>query len=363
LRVVVGLLVITFLFNLSTSSYARHEVWKSMNVVPVLNKLFWAFWILTTVTLVMSPDLSASMTKYINNQIFWTMMFPVAALVGRREGMIRRSCTILVLSAILVACVGINEYHMEKVVWIEWLPSWLRADEEILATVMEGQARAGTLGYRVRGPQTVSLYFAENLSMVFPLVVHYTYKAPGFFRTIAMVLACWAMMMSMYLTGARSGMIGIVLTLVIYIFFAALRKRQENPVSIGATATLLAYPAIVAVVTAIILFWKRARNSVLGGGQHQSSNVARDRQWDRGWDLIAQNPFGHGLDRSAEVLNFHLTMLIATLVGGILTLVLIGGLVLLAVAIMTIVCAIIGAIKASKNELFRYPLTIRFVQV
>jgi O-antigen ligase len=100
-------------------------------------------------------------------------------------------------------------------------------------------------------------------------------------------------------------MIGIVLTLVIYIFFAALRKRQENPISIGATATLLAYPAIVAVVTAVVLLWKRARNSILGGGQHQSSNIARDRQWDRGWDLIAQNPFGYGLDRSAEVLNFR----------------------------------------------------------
>jgi hypothetical protein len=305
LRVVVGLLTITFLFNLSTSSYARHEVWKSMNAVPVLNRLFWAFWLLTTVTLVMSPDLSASMTKYVNNQIFWTMMFPVAALVGRREGMIQRACTILVISAIIVACVGINEYRMEKVVWIDWLPSWLRADEEILATVMEGQSRAGTEGYRVRGPQTVSLYFAELLSMVFPLVVHYTYKAPGIFRTILMMLASCAMMVTMYLTGARSGMIGIVLTLVIYIFFAALRKRQENPISIGATATLLAYPAIVGVVTAVVLLWKRARNSILGGGQHQSSNIARDRQWDRGWDLIAQNPFGYGLDRSAEVLNFR----------------------------------------------------------
>ena len=66
---------------------------------------------------------------------------------------------------------------------------------------------------------------------------------------------------------------------------------------------------------------------------------------------------------AAEVLNFHLTMLIATLVGGILTLILIGGLVLLTVAIITIVCAIIGAIKASKNELCRYPLTIRLVHV
>ena len=305
LRVVMGLLVITFLFNLATSSHARHETWKSMNAVPVLNRLFWVFWLLTTVTIVMSPNLSASMTKYVNNQIFWTMMFPLCALVARREGMVQRSATILVVCAILVACVGINEYRIEKVIWIDYLPNWLRADEEIIGQLMELNARAGTDVYRSRGPQFASLYFAENLSMVFPLVVHYAYRTPGFFRSMAMLMAVFAMMIAMYLTGARSGVIGIVLTLVVYIFFAALRKRQEAPVSIGATATLLAYPAIVAVVTAVVLFWKRARNAVLGGGQHQPSTLARERQWDNGWELIAQNPFGYGLDRSAEVLNFR----------------------------------------------------------
>lgn len=305
IRVAVGLLVITFLFNLATSSHARNEVWKSMDAVPVLNRLFWVFWLLTTVTLVMSPNLNASMTKYLNNQIFWTLMFPVAALVGRREGMIQRAATILVLTAILVACVGINEYRLQKVIWIDWLPQWLRADELIIGQLMELNARAGTDIYRVRGPQMASLYFAENLSMVFPLVVHYACRAPGLFRTLLMMLAVGAMMVAMYLTGARSGVIGIVLTLVIYIFLAALRKRQQSPVSIGATATLLAYPVFVGVVAAIVLLWKRARTAVLGGGQHKPSTVAREQQWDRGWDLIAQNPFGYGLDRSAEVLNFR----------------------------------------------------------
>ncbi len=305
LRAVVGLLVINFLFNYATSSYARHEVAKSMRAVPVLNRLFWAFWFLTTVTLVMSPNLGASLTKYVNNQIFWTMMFPLAALVGRREGMIQRSATILVVTAIIVACLAINEYRVRSVIWVDYLPSWLRADEEIMAAVQEAQARAGTDGYRVRGPQIVSLYFAEHLSMLFPLVVHYAYRTPGIFRGVAMALAVFAMMCAMYLTGSRSAMIGIMLTLVIYVFFAAVRKRQESPTSITAMATLLTYPVTVGVVAAIVVFWQRARVAVLGGGQHQSSGIARDVQWDHGWSLIAANPFGYGLDRSAEVLGFR----------------------------------------------------------
>jgi hypothetical protein len=305
LRVVTGLLVISFLYNLATSSYARHEVAKGMNAVPVLNRLFWSFWLLTTLTLVMSPSLGASLTKYMNNQIYWTMMFPLAALVGRREGMIQRACTVLVYTSIFVACISINEYRLEKIIWLDYLPSWLRAEEELLEQLSVSSARAYTDEYRVLGPQFTSLYFAENLAMVFPFVVHYMYRAKGVFRSAAMGLAVAAMISAMFMTGARSGVIGVVLTLVIYVFFAALRKRQETPTSIMATATLLAYPAFVAVVTAIVLFWKRARTKVLGGGQHESSNMARDMQWDHGWTMIAQNPFGYGLDRSAEVLDFR----------------------------------------------------------
>ncbi|WP_439532514.1 O-antigen ligase family protein [Polymorphobacter sp.] len=305
LRVVMALLVMTFLFNIATSSHARHEVSRSMNAVPVLNRLFWAFWLLTTVTLVVSPDLPASMNKYANNQIFWTLMFPLAALVGRREGMIKRACTILVVTSIFVACVGINEYRIQKVIWIDYLPQILRADEEIIDQLSQLNARAGTTDYRVRGPQFASLYFAECLSMVFPLVVHYTYRAKDIFNKLALLLGTAAMITTMYLTGARSGVIGILLTLMLYLLFAAVRRRAENPVSLGATAMLMAYPATVGIVALLVVFWRRAHVMVLGGGQHQNSSIARDGQWDRGWSILARNPFGHGVDRSAEVLGFR----------------------------------------------------------
>ena len=57
---------------------------------------------------------------------------------------------------------------------------------------------------------------------------------------------------------------------------------------------------------------------------------------------------------AAEVLNFHLSMLIYAVIGGILSFIGVGFLIVAAVAIMTLVCGIIGALKA-------YPLTIRFV--
>ena len=65
---------------------------------------------------------------------------------------------------------------------------------------------------------------------------------------------------------------------------------------------------------------------------------------------------------SATALNFQLTLLIAYVVGGILTFVLVGFLILFAAYVLGIVLAIIAAVKANRGEWWQYPLTIRFVQ-
>ena len=65
---------------------------------------------------------------------------------------------------------------------------------------------------------------------------------------------------------------------------------------------------------------------------------------------------------AVEVLNFHLSMLIYAIAGGILSVIGIGALVILAVGLLTLICGIIGAVKASKDELYRYPVTIRFIR-
>jgi len=73
-------------------------------------------------------------------------------------------------------------------------------------------------------------------------------------------------------------------------------------------------------------------------------------------------------DQAAEALNFNLSFFIYLAVGSIVTfvliLVLIGLLLLPLLAAMIVawvVFVIIGAVRANNGELYRYPLTIRFV--
>ena len=303
-RIVVFSLLGLVVFSLATSGEFREKIGETLDATPALRKLFWAFWGLTTLSIVFSSTPFFSMNKYINNQIFWTMMFVVSAILATGEGFVMRLSRILVATLFVVMVVGIYEYKIQRVFWIDQLPGFLRVDPEFLDRVARSQARAGTDVYRVRSTFATSLYFAEYLAMVFPLALHFMVTERRFTRFVPLAAGVAGTMVVMYLTNARSAMAGMLLTLVIYTFFAAYRRWKLTPQSIGATATLMLYPAMVLVVSLLVVFWHRAHVLVLGGGQHAASSEARNVQWAIGIPKVISHPFGHGVARSAEVLGY-----------------------------------------------------------
>lgn len=64
---------------------------------------------------------------------------------------------------------------------------------------------------------------------------------------------------------------------------------------------------------------------------------------------------------TATALNFQITMTIALIVSSILTIILIGLFLMLAVAVVIIVFSIIAAVKANQGQFYSYPMTIKFV--
>ncbi|WP_157156370.1 MULTISPECIES: DUF4870 domain-containing protein [unclassified Diaminobutyricimonas] len=66
-------------------------------------------------------------------------------------------------------------------------------------------------------------------------------------------------------------------------------------------------------------------------------------------------------DHARVALNFQITMIIAYIVGGITSILLIGFLILAAAGILVVVFSIIAAITANRGEYYKYPLTIPFI--
>ena len=303
-RIAVFALLSVVLFNLATSQTLRDRISASMDGVPILRRLFWGFWLLTTISLLLSADPFFSINKYANNQIFWTMMFAVTAFLATRDGFAMRMSRIIVWSTIVIAMLGIYEFYIQRVFWLDHLPSFLKVDPEYLERIMASQARAGTDVYRTKATFATSLSFAEYLAMVFPLVIHFMARARSFPKFVLLLAGVFGTMTAMYLTNARSAMVGLLMTLVLYVLFAAWRGRLRSPNSVGATATVAAYPVSVAILAALVVFWPRLHVMVLGGGAHQASSDARGVQWDIGLSKLASNPIGHGVGRAAEVLGY-----------------------------------------------------------
>jgi uncharacterized Tic20 family protein len=67
-------------------------------------------------------------------------------------------------------------------------------------------------------------------------------------------------------------------------------------------------------------------------------------------------------EHTKQALNFTLTMLIAYVAGTILTVIVIGGLVVFAAWVLSIIFGIMAAIAANKGEMYKYPLAIPFIK-
>ena len=63
-----------------------------------------------------------------------------------------------------------------------------------------------------------------------------------------------------------------------------------------------------------------------------------------------------------EVLNFIISMLIYSVVAGILVFAIIGIFLLIALGLIAIIFPIIGGIKANNGELWHYPLILRLIK-
>jgi uncharacterized Tic20 family protein len=67
-------------------------------------------------------------------------------------------------------------------------------------------------------------------------------------------------------------------------------------------------------------------------------------------------------EHTRVALNFHITMAIAYFVGGLMSVLGIGFLVIAATGIVSIVFGILAAVAANQGQFYRYPLSIEFVK-
>jgi uncharacterized protein len=77
--------------------------------------------------------------------------------------------------------------------------------------------------------------------------------------------------------------------------------------------------------------------------------------------LVKRDDSSYVAENAREALNFHITVLLASIVSMILFLVIIGVFLFFAVAIASFILSIIAAIRASEGGVYHYPCTLRLI--
>jgi O-antigen ligase len=142
------------------------------------------------------------------------------------------------------------------------------------------------------------------MAMATPFLIHF---ALGPFRAGVRLLALAGWPATFYmiiLTDSRLGAVGFLLSFVLYVAVWAVMRWRHHRDSLFGPAITLAFPAIFGLFIAATFFVGRLRRMVWGGGEHQFSTDARTEQYTMGLEIIARNPFGHGIGMGAERLGF-----------------------------------------------------------
>ncbi|WP_282937858.1 DUF4870 domain-containing protein [Paenibacillus sp. RC67] len=78
--------------------------------------------------------------------------------------------------------------------------------------------------------------------------------------------------------------------------------------------------------------------------------------------LIKKDESAYVAEHAKESLNFQISMIIYSFVAGLLCFAVIGFVLLPLVGLFALICIIIATVRASKGQIYEYPLTIRLIK-
>ena len=304
-RLVAVPMIIALLITLSVSKGSRHQFTEGLRGDVLLSRLVFAFVALQFASIFLSSDPSFSIDKFIVAQLYWTAIFLAACLAFRVPGSVEKWSALFCGLLLPLTILGLWEWTRSQVPWGGRLPSFLVVEDPLVQRILQGASRSASGKYRVQTTFVSALGYAEYMALTIPFLMHYLF---GSYRFVVRVVAAVALPVTFFmivLTDSRLGASGFMVSVVAYVgLWAAVRWRRHTR-SVFAPALTIGYPIIFALFIASTLYVGRIRKLVWGGGEHQPSTDARALQYERGFEIVERNPFGHGIGRAAETLQYR----------------------------------------------------------
>lgn len=288
------------LLCISLSEEFRAQMRFALSGAPTIWKLLIAFVVLEFICLPIGGMVGKNLI--IVHQVSWTVVFFVSCYVFLKPGRAERWAMIAWILAVIVALIGVDEGRHSKVFWAGHLPKFLGTDDNpLVQKILAGAVRDGTNKYRVQSTFTTALGLAEYLALATPFIVHFIAGAYKFWIKVLAVATLPLLVYVLIGTDSRLGMIGFLLSFLLYLVIWAAERWRRVRSDIFGPAITLAYPAIFCAAVASTFFVGRLRAKVWGDGSQDGSNDGRRVQYEKGISALLERPWGYGLGRSAEI--------------------------------------------------------------
>jgi hypothetical protein len=297
-------LLLALLVSISVSPTFRKELKHVLLSSPLVFKLLCLLLVCQLVSTLFSAKPYISFQKFVINQAYWTSVFLCACYLFRsRERIVAWALQFSAL-ALFISAIGFWEWRIGHVPWAGHIPALFKIEDETVARILAGSARAATGIYRVQSTATTSLSLAEVLALATPFLIYLTLESRRIIWKAAAVLLLPFVLFTIINTNARLGALGFLLSFLLYLGFWGVRRWRSVRGSVMGPAITLAFPAIFVMFFVATMLIGRLQRLVWGGGEHQFSTDSRIAQVEMGLPMVLRKPLGHGGGQAAEVLGF-----------------------------------------------------------
>jgi O-antigen ligase len=321
-------LIAPFLIAIAASSDVRWQIMERIRASLLIFTCAVGYLVMATLSVLTSVLPSESASALVEAVLSWYVPFFAMIYIIKDNDDVILILKIICACAIFVTLAGFLEFHFQRNFFVEIFPRGtleaLVQNNPTLGSLIPGTINHFRNGlYRAQSNFVTSLSFGEFEIIVIPIALFFAaYRKNLFERSLGWVVT-FGGIIGIFCSGARGAYIGVLLSLAVFVAIWSIRKGMNNKASLAPAVVGLTGLVSFAVVAGLIVFWKRAHNMVLGGGDAQASNNGRYEQWAVGIQFIKSNPItGHGFVNGGFVISnsidsYVLSLLIETGIPGL----------------------------------------------
>jgi hypothetical protein len=298
-------MALVFLICLSVSEPFRARLAELLSAAPSLWKILLFFVFIQFYCIFMSTNVGLSLDKFITSQMSYTAMFFISIYVFAQPGRVFRWVAITWAMAIFVGVIGLWEHHLRHVPWVGHIPKFLQIQDPTVLALLQPTMRKYSDVYRVQSVFSGSIQLAEYIIYILPFIMHMGIVNRNFWVKVLAIVSMPFLFYIAYITNSRSGMVGFIVSFMLYPLCWGLLRWRRQPGSIVGPFTVLSYPVVAGLGGSAILVFGRLRALVLGSGVQQGSTEARIDQYRKGIPMLFKNPIGHGGGMAGDVLQWY----------------------------------------------------------